>query len=195
MGPIFRAVADHAVLVEFGTEISTPVHEAVVRLDRALAAAPFAGFGEAIPGFVNLLVDFDPMVTDHALVEAHLRGLLLHPVAASRAAALREVLVCYDDDFAPDLAEVAARTGMSREAVIAAHLAGRYEMFMYGFAPGYADPAGPKARAGAGDCGGQRDYRGAAVSGDDDGNADRVVDHRTLAHSGADRRCGAAVPV
>lgn len=142
MGPIFRAVADHAVLVEFGTEISAPVHEAVVRLDRALALSPFAGFGEAIPGFVNLLVDFDPMVTDHAAVEAHLRGLLQHPAAVGGMAALREVLVCYDDDFAPDLAEVAARTGLAREAVIAAHLAGQYEVFMYGFAPGYAYLAG-----------------------------------------------------
>ncbi len=142
MGPIFRAVADHAVLVEFGTEISAPVHEAVVRLDRALALSPFAGIGEAIPGFVNLLVDFDPMVTDHAAVEAHLRGLLQHPAAVGGMAALREVLVCYDDDFAPDLAEVAARTGLAREAVIAAHLAGQYEVFMYGFAPGYAYLAG-----------------------------------------------------
>ena len=46
--------------------------------------------------------------------------------------------VCYDADLAPDLSVVAEMTGLSQEAVIAAHLAGRYEVFMYGFAPGYA---------------------------------------------------------
>ena len=37
-----------------------------------------------------------------------------------------------------DLAEVATRTGLTRDQVIATHLAGDYSVALYGFAPGYA---------------------------------------------------------
>lgn len=140
--PLFRAVADHAVLVEFADRIAPEPHAAVLALDRALAARPFPGFAEAIPAYVNLLVDFDPLVCDHAMAEAHLRALLDAPAPPRGAVSERVVDVCYDADLAPDLAEVAARTGLSPEAVIAAHLAGEYEVFLYGFAPGYAYLAG-----------------------------------------------------
>jgi len=131
-------VADSAVLVEFGSAVGKAAHSAVLHLDQALAASPFEGFREAVPAFVNLLVAFDPLITDHRAVEAHLRLLLSTPALARPAPARREVLVCYDPDLAPDLAEVATRTGLSTDAVIAAHLAGVYEVAMYGFAPGYA---------------------------------------------------------
>ena len=141
-GPVFRPVADHAILVDFGDSISAAVHEAVLRLDQALTAAPFVGFTEAVPAFVNLLVDFDPSLTDHATVESYLRQLLsAHPTHRHQST-LREVLACYDGPFAPDLDAVARLTGLGREAVINAHLAGRYEVYMYGFAPGYAYLAG-----------------------------------------------------
>ena len=133
--PIYRPVADHALLVEFSTTISDEAHAQVLALDQALAARPFAGLRETIPAFVNLLVDFDPQVTDHGQAEAHLRSLTLQTEGRPEPA-LREVLVSYHD--APDLEEVARRTGLAPEAVIAAHLSGDYQVFLYGFAPGYA---------------------------------------------------------
>lgn len=136
--PIFRAVAEHGVLVEFGDAITPEVHGAVLHLDAMLAARPFEGFTEATPAYVNIMVGFDPLLADHAGVETHLRALIGLPAVAGAARGEREVLVCYDGELAPDLAEVAARCGLSVEAVIAAHLAGDYAVFLYGFAPGYA---------------------------------------------------------
>ncbi len=136
--PIFRPIAERAVLVEFGTKLDQAAHDAVLRLDQALAAQPFVGFREAIPAFVNLLVEFDPLITDHPNVTAHLRGLLTAKTTARAQPVQREVLICYDAALAPDLAAVAQQTGLSPEAVINAHLSGDYAVFMYGFAPGYA---------------------------------------------------------
>lgn len=136
--PIFRPVAERAVLVEFGTTLDQAAHEAVLRLDQALAAQPCAGFRESVPAFVNLLVEFDPLITDHPATIAHLRHLLTAKTAPRAQPAQREVLVCYDAELAPDLAAVAAATGMTEEAVITAHLSGDYAVFLYGFAPGYA---------------------------------------------------------
>lgn len=133
--PQFRPVAEHGLLVEFGDRLNETSHAAVLRLDRALAAHPFPGFAEAVPAYVNLLVRFDPLVTDHARVESALRALLLAAPIAVQTGALRSVDVVYDG---PDLAEVAARTGLTPDQVIAAHLAGDYSVALYGFAPGYA---------------------------------------------------------
>lgn len=143
--PIFRAVAEHGLLVEFGTRIDDATHAAVLALDRALAAKPFAGFAEAVPAYVNLLVRFDPMVTDHRAVEAALLALIIATPPGSMQGERRVVDVVYDG---PDLDEVARRSGLSREAVIAAHLGGDYQVALYGFAPGYAYLSGvPKAIA------------------------------------------------
>lgn len=136
--PTFRAVGDHALLVEFGDKVSKDTNDAVHQLDRALAAQPFDGFEEAVPAFVNILIDFDPLVTDHEAVEAAINDLLSASSDHSSETSTREVLVCYEDVENSDLAEVARLTGLTTEAVINAHLAGDYSVYMYGFAPGYA---------------------------------------------------------
>ena len=136
--PRLVPVAERGVLVEFGAAVDAGVEAAVLSLDRALRDAPVAGQVQVVPALVNLLVVFDPVVTDHGVVTGALRARLAGLPAAAVAGAEREVLVCYDGPFGRDLAAVAAQVGLSEEAVIGAHLAGDYRVSMYGFAPGYA---------------------------------------------------------
>ena len=138
-------VAEHALLVEFGETIDDATSERIVALDRALAAAAPDGLREVVPGMVNLLVDFDPLVTDHARIEAAVRDCLTRPVPASAAGTRREVEVCYDPDLGTDLSAVAEQTGLGVDAVIAAHLGGDYRVRMYGFTPGSAYMSGTPA--------------------------------------------------
>lgn len=142
MFPRFSPVADHAVLVEFADRIEDAAHEAVRALDAALTASPPIGLAEVIPAYVSLLVEFDPLVTDHAAMTAHLRAQMATPRTAPAGARVHQVAVCYDGDLGRDLQAVATAKGVSTDAVIAAHLAGRYSVAMYGFAPGYAYLAG-----------------------------------------------------
>lgn len=144
--PLFRPVAEHGLLVEFGSAIAPETHAAVLRLDRALAAQPFAGLVEAVPAYVNLLLRFDPLITDHGRVEHALKALLRAAPTAPPKGQARVVEVCYDAPFAPDLQAVADQTGLTPEQVISAHLSGHYQVALYGFAPGYAYLSGlPKA--------------------------------------------------
>ena len=136
--PQFRPVADQAVLVEFGDAINDESYAQVRSLDAKLAQNPFVGFTEAVPAYVSLLVAFDAMITDHEAVVLALQALLSSPTLPSPTGILRAVEVCYDADIAPDLDAVVTQTGLSRDAVIAAHLAQTYQVVMYGFAPGYA---------------------------------------------------------
>lgn len=136
--PRFRPVADQAVLVEFGTAISEEAHRQVTSLDTKLAQFSFQGFTEAVPAYVNLLVCFDPTIADHTSVERAIKALLVSPILNFPKGIQRQVDVCYDAEFAPDLAAVSQQTGLSQEAVINAHLSTTYHVVMYGFAPGYA---------------------------------------------------------
>lgn len=136
--PTFIPVADHALLVQFADTISDAVTARVQMLDKAINDDAPLGLCETIPAFVNLLVEFDPLVTDHSEMEQAVRARLNAKATATGKGTLHQVLVCYDDDLAPDLMAVADATGLSTDAVINAHLSGAYKVGMYGFAPGYA---------------------------------------------------------
>lgn len=140
--PRFRPVGERGLLVEFGEEIATQIHDQVIMLDAALAQAPFAGFAEAVPAYASLLVCFDPLITDHLTVKARILDLIAQGGKAAGSNEEREVEICYDADLAPDLETVMEMTGLGAEEVIQAHLSGDYSVFMYGFAPGYAYLAG-----------------------------------------------------
>jgi inhibitor of KinA len=140
--PRLRPVGDRALLVEFGDTVARESHDRVLGLDAALAARPFDGFAEAVPAYASLLVRFDPLAADHRAVEEAVAALIAQGAAFARRGAVREVEVCYDAGLAPDLAAVAQATGLTPEAVVAAHLDGDYEVSMYGFTPGCAYLAG-----------------------------------------------------
>ena len=136
--PHFTPVAEHALLIQLGDEIGEVAARAVLSLDRALADTPPKGLVEVVPALVNLLVEFDPVVTDHVEMQAAVTALLDHATDHAPEITTHDIAVCYDTDLGPDLPDVAQAKGISEEAVIAAHLAGDYRVGMYGFAPGYA---------------------------------------------------------
>ncbi|OWK33410.1 5-oxoprolinase subunit B family protein [Sphingomonas dokdonensis] len=135
--PTFRPVGSGAVLADFGGAIDDDIFARVIALDRALSAQPPVGLLETTPAYTSLLIVFDPLLTDHTAVAQHLQSLDVPP-ADLAAATTHAIPVCYEGNAAPDIDAVAATLGLSTEAVIAAHLAGDYRVFMYGFAPGYA---------------------------------------------------------
>jgi len=136
--PIVRSVGETALLIEFGDRIDEAINARVVALDRALAAAPPRGLIETIPAYCALLLEFDPLATTQAeLAEA---ALALVETGSTAPAPGREhvVPVSFDPLDGPDLDQIAAQAGLDCEQAIAAFLAARYRVFMYGFAPGYA---------------------------------------------------------
>ena len=134
----YTPVADHALLVTLAADISDDVHAAIVAFDQAITHAMPSGVIEVVPALVNLLVSFDPVVTDHIQLETALRKLQTNTQHTAQQATKRTVQVCYENPFDLDLDAVAKACGLSADAVINAHLAGDYKVLMYGFVPGYA---------------------------------------------------------
>ncbi len=136
--PRIRCVGDSGILVEFGDRIAPEVNDRVAALDRDLQLAKPAGLVSLTPAYASLLAGYDPLATTAEALIAMIEALVRQPSPGAAVAQCVEIPVCYDPPFGPDLAHVAAATGRSIEAVISAHLGGRYRVYMYGFAPGYA---------------------------------------------------------
>jgi len=93
-----------------------------------------AGVEDVVPGERTLLVTVSTPGDLDAL-RAGLTDVASHPVSASTATRTVEIPVVYDG---PDLALVAARTGLSVAEVIEAHTASPWRVGFGGFAPGFA---------------------------------------------------------
>ena len=131
--------SDSAVLVTFGDSISLEAHRQVIALFRALDKLHDHRIRNLHPAYASLLIDFYPLSLTHHEIE-HL-VMSLDPEAKSEEAAagdLIEVPVCYEAEFAPDLANVAQHLQMTEERVVALHTAGEYFVYFLGFSPGFA---------------------------------------------------------
>ena len=140
--PRFLPSGDGAVVVEFGDAVDPAASAAVLALDAALRRSPFPGLLETMPTFRSLLVRYEPLTLRFAEAEAHLRQAL-GAAAVERAAAsgggvgrLWRFPVAYGCEAGPDLADVAARTGLTEQAVVALHAGAVHQVYMLGFLPG-----------------------------------------------------------
>lgn len=102
----------------------------------ALAAATRSvdGVLDVVPAAETVLVTARPGVDLIALART-VSALSTVAAAAVPDAPDVQIAVCYDG---PDLAEVAAMTGLDREAVVAAHTGTPWRVAFGGFAPGFA---------------------------------------------------------
>ena len=132
----FLVSGDTALVVEFGERIDREVSAEVLGLAARVRDAGLSGVIELVPTFRSLMVHYDPLRTSGAelrkAIEPMLSGATRHVQPR-----LWRVPVCYDDELAPDLAEVAERTGRTPAEVVALHSAVPYHVYMVGFLPGY----------------------------------------------------------
>ena len=128
---------DTALVVEFGDGIDRAINDRVLALRARVDAARITGVVETLPTFRSLMVHYDPLQTGAAELTATLEALLQGADSVDQARRLWRVPVCYEDDLAPDLEEVAERTGKSASEVVTLHAGTRYHVYMVGFLPGY----------------------------------------------------------
>ena len=133
----FLPCGDTALTVELGDKVDRRVSDLVLALAGRVRAASIAGIAELVPTFRSLLIHYDPMTLCQAELKERLVPLLSGLTAARSAGRLWRIPVCYHASLAPDLAEVAVRTGLTPERVVAFHSSVTYHVYMVGFLPGY----------------------------------------------------------
>jgi inhibitor of KinA len=129
---------DTALVIEFGEGVDRQLSSWVLALARRLDAAGFGGIIETVPTFRSLMVYYDPIALPTATLVARIVELMEGVRPAEEVGRLWRLPVCYDGELAPDLDDVAMRTGLSPAGVIERHAAVTYHVYMLGFLPGLA---------------------------------------------------------
>jgi len=131
--------SDSSLLVVFGDAISAEMQSLVLGLFHAIQERQDARIRNLHPGYVSLLVDFDPLVTTHGetagMVEALFAGPLSAPGWSGKCV---EIPVCYDVEFGPDLQDVATHANVSIDEVVCLHTSATYDVRFLGFTGGFA---------------------------------------------------------
>lgn len=132
-------LSDSASILHFGNRIDPAVNRQVHLLAAALALDPLPGVIETVPGYVSLVVHYDPLILNHAQVAD---WLACHSDSAesilTRPAQRIEVPVEYGGEDGLDLAFVAAYCHLTPAEVIRIHSETEYTVYMMGFSPGFA---------------------------------------------------------
>ncbi|HWP24776.1 MAG TPA: 5-oxoprolinase subunit PxpB [Xanthobacteraceae bacterium] len=133
---------DTALVVEFGQGINRRLNAKVLalahRIAQSAAAGHLDGIVETVPTFRSLMIHYDPLVLNHTALAARIEDMVRDLQPTMQAGRLWRLPVCYDPRVAPDLEEVARRTGLTPAAVAERHSAQTYHVYMLGFLPGQA---------------------------------------------------------
>lgn len=130
--------SDSSVMAVFGTEISPELHARVAALFHALQDGRDVRIRNIHPGYASLLVDFDPLRLSYEELAERIELADEGRQHEQHPANTVTIPVCYDAEFGPDLADVAAHHGISAEDVVRLHSSATYLVYFLGFSPGFA---------------------------------------------------------
>jgi KipI family sensor histidine kinase inhibitor len=135
-------LGDSALLVRVSDQFDPEESlEAVRRGVRALERAALPGVVELVPAYTTIAVFFNPAQTAYDTfateIEKTLGGSFERAERRARSDSVIEVPVCYENEFAPDLAEVARHAGLPEDEVISRHASAAYRVACVGFTPGF----------------------------------------------------------
>lgn len=132
---------DTAVTVEFGKTISPDIGKAVKNLDTVIKNSRKRGISETVPTFCSLTVIYKPEILPYKKLIKFIGTALAESekiTGSKNEKIIHLIPVCYDGEFAEDLADVAKINGLTEEEVVNIHTSSDYLIYMLGFLPGFA---------------------------------------------------------
>jgi len=134
----FLSCGECAVTIEFFGGILESTNAKIRYLASRFFSDKISGVTETVPTFCSITVFFDPMLISKKdlkkTVTAYLEEYREEEEGEKRVFLIP---VCYEDEFAPDMDDVCALTGLDREEVIRRHSSVDYLIYMLGFLPGF----------------------------------------------------------
>ena len=134
-------LGDTAYTVEFGRDIDPAIHAQVLgfanALDAMAANGLLEGVVEWVPTFRSVTVHFEPDRADPAELAETLLAVARQGARASARGCRWHIPVCFEPDFAPDLAELAEARGLPEAEVLRLMTETVFTVYMLGFLPGF----------------------------------------------------------
>jgi inhibitor of KinA len=140
-------LGDTALVVDFGNRIDEDLNRRVLRYATALKEAAIPGTIEIVPAYSSITLYYDPLTISKSVptgtsIQAWVKEKLTQALVLNLAVPTAEerqirIPVCYAEEYAPDLAALAARKNLSPDDVIRIHSSQNYRVYMLGFLPGF----------------------------------------------------------
>ncbi len=129
---------DAALLIKYNAQ---GYDEGVMRTVQNLAESLRTNgyWRDVITGYDSVLVSFDPLKSTMEEAARRLTPKLTYSASSKKpAATLIDIPVVYGGRFGPDMHQIMKSSGLTQDAVIAAHSGQEYQVCMMGFIPGFA---------------------------------------------------------
>ena len=144
-------LGDTAWTLEYGDIIDPQLHARVLGLQESIQAAiqsaksasatemnaVFTSIVDLVPTFRSLTVHYNPWLADGEMLGNRLLELARTAHSVTQQGRCWLLPVCFDEDFALDLAELAKTKEMMQDAVIKELTHAEFQVFMIGFMPGF----------------------------------------------------------
>lgn len=134
-----RPFGSHALLIEWPEQVDPLILDDILRLRSVLQEAGYqAPDWDIVPAYRSMaLVSNREPIEFEALQARILEKYRADGEDKKISRHLWHLPVCYDEAFGPDLQELTATLGLSREELIAQHTAQPYTVYGIGFVPGF----------------------------------------------------------
>ena len=143
-------LSEKAITIELGNSISLENHYKVLSLQHFLQELYIPGFIEMVPAYCTITIFYEPLIVINKIPESK-TGICLwmknylaaqltnwQPVSVfTTPKRVIEIPVCYEEEFAPDLEEMASLHNLTVHEIIEIHSSSMYHVFMMGFSPGF----------------------------------------------------------
>lgn len=135
----FLPNGDTGLTVSFKNEISREVNSHVTSFVSEVEKAKIRDVIELVPAFSSVTIIYDPCSISYMILKLKLKRILKNLSQGNTfVPVLYKIPVCYDGEFAPDMANVSKHTGLTKEEIVSIHTSCDYLIYMLGFLPGFA---------------------------------------------------------
>lgn len=136
--PVLKFASDRSILIKIGNDISVETHSKVVSVFKLISNSGIVGIQSIHPAYNSILVSFNPILKSPDTIFNDLNSLLSSPIDFTHVQYRTiEIPVCYGDEYAPDLADVALYNNLTADEVIYHHTKQNYIVYFLGFSPGF----------------------------------------------------------
>ena len=135
--PRIRSFGNNAILLEWWDEISEELQLKILNAQKFIEENYADQILEMVPAYQSLAVYLGPEVEQQNVLEDLSKVEFWKLKPTKRNSTMWAVPVCYEKEFATDLAAMCAAKKMDREALIALHTSRSYPIHFMGFLPGF----------------------------------------------------------
>jgi len=133
-------ISEQAFLLDFGSVINIELSKYVISYSNYILKEAKKnkrlGILNCVPSYNKILIQFNPKNNIKEKIKEFLLFANKQNLSFTEKNKTVEIPICYDDDFALDLEDIAKRTNLTKNEIIETHLNTDFYVYMIGFMPG-----------------------------------------------------------